>query len=1283
MRKLLKKSLAVLLAALLAFSFAAMPATAGAETKPVSSIGEKYDKDDYKEGEAIVVLNKSADGNYLKAGNASNLYGNSIKLKSSYSFTGKNKKNKLNVAVLKSSKYSTKQLIKKLKKNPAVKYAFANRKNHALDISNDTYSKFQWALENNGQNGGTAGNDVNAETLWESAEASKKDQIVAVVDTGFDFTHPDLQDVVWTNTHGSKLLGKHGYDFVNLDGDPQDDNGHGTHCAGIIAAAADNAIGVSGINKSHTKIMPVKWLDNEGSGYTEDVLSAYDYINRAIDLGENIVAISNSWGGSGEEDELSTFEEIFDNFGEKGVVSLVAAGNESQDISDAVTEQVNIFGMLFEDAYYVIPASCQSHYSLTVAATNENDELAGFSNYSKTRVDVAAPGCDILSTVSYDCFNPSAYSDEKKAALVAQYQNYDGTVTDTDFGYPVAVPITHEQSEDYFTVDFSINVTVSQTDKHFGDSGKSITLTTNDVIDVPEDSDEPDALLYCFEIPYTIPDDSKNYSVSFMASNNTDCIAVVSDVPADYDITKDFESVIYGPYVKDSFGGNEGGTYWSHISYNVDVSDKSSFKKATQRKLLFVAEAYEQGTEFTFDDLAISVQGVDTAEFERYDFYNGTSMATPYVAGAVALLRNAFPDSTARDVVNMIKNTGRTVAGLADKVESGRVLSLDNTDKIPPMIFNAKYDDKGAVLIDGSFKNVTSVKINGKAVTPISSTGSEITVPDSSYSTKKITVEAENAYGTDSYTGLVSKKKLIEKSTEVDGEPLDTTGGFMLPAGDTAYYVNTYNNVASISYDSDMELYVYDEFSHPSIDLSKLFPAKDNEEISKESQSAYINSAVYSNGRIYVVAISPVTTSQGVVIGYENAFGYYDINKGETFGICEVPDEVLFGSSLAAYNGSIYLAGGYDDENDTYSNAVYKFNTSKKAFKKEAAALPEGRAYTKFIQYENKLYGVYGAIKSGEMPAIISFDGSKWTASKVKFDSEDYDEYLIGKSVSVKVYDGNLGYGKGGLFLNGVYVYGYGDTYDYNVAGDKLVASAYAAKNTLEGTKLIGTTLPDCFIGYEKTAEIEIDDIDDFNAYSISRYIAKGDSFDSNGDDDIDDIDYEPIATAYKLNTATSYAKVTCNVKNAKVKTSKKNIAFGDTVAVNVVANTGYAVESISANGKVVAKNTNKATVRATTAAIKITASVKYVAPAKVKKVKATAKNGKVTVSWKKVNKATGYQVQQLKKGKWKTVKTIKKAKTVKCTVKAKKGTKFRVRAIGKYNKQTVYGKWSKAVKAK
>ena len=251
MKKFTKKMLAGFLSAVMAVSAVCMPFSAFAALPEK----EETKKVDYVEGEVIAVLKESAPKTYLNASKSVANFGKGIKLDNSYTFNKKG--GKINAVLLKSVTSSTKQLLKELKKNDAVDYAFPNYKVKASSITNDTYSDYQWALENKAQSGGIAGLDTNADALWESAASSEEEQIVAIVDTGIDYNHEDLKDSLWVNPFGSKLVGKYGYDFTDTikDHSPLDDNGHGSHVAGIIAGTADNEKGISGINKSNVKIM--------------------------------------------------------------------------------------------------------------------------------------------------------------------------------------------------------------------------------------------------------------------------------------------------------------------------------------------------------------------------------------------------------------------------------------------------------------------------------------------------------------------------------------------------------------------------------------------------------------------------------------------------------------------------------------------------------------------------------------------------------------------------------------------------------------------------------------------------------------------------------------------------------------------------------------------------------------------------------------------------------------------------------------------------------------------
>ena len=200
------------------------------------------------------------------------------------------------------------------------------------------------------------------------------------------------------------LKGTHGYNFAYKNDDPIDDAGHGTHCAGIIAAQANNGKGVAGIaSKANIKIMALKTLAGTfGSSTSYANYGAFNYIHKAVQGGVNVVAVNNSWGGTSYS---TIYDDLIDMLGADGVVSVVAAGN------DGVDNDNNIYH----------PANSESDYAVTVGAACMNGKAAAFSNYGKASVDVFAPGVNILSTVSHKSFFPSIYSAQLLNATTEYY----------------------------------------------------------------------------------------------------------------------------------------------------------------------------------------------------------------------------------------------------------------------------------------------------------------------------------------------------------------------------------------------------------------------------------------------------------------------------------------------------------------------------------------------------------------------------------------------------------------------------------------------------------------------------------------------------------------------------------------------------------------------------------------------------------------------------------------------------------------------------------------------
>ncbi len=215
--------------------------------------------------------------------------------------------------------------------------------------------------------------------------------VVAVVDTGVDYTHPDLAANIWTNPgevagngadddHNGFVDDVHGYNFVDDNGNPMDDEGHGTHVAGILGAAGNNGVGVTGVDWA-VSIMPLKFLDATGEGFTSDAVRAINYATmERVDYGVNVRVINMSWGGSNFS---SSLHDAIQAAGNAGILVVAAAGNDASD----------------NDAKPTYPASYDCTNMLTVAATNTQDQLAYFSNWGATSVDLAAPGYQITSTV--------------------------------------------------------------------------------------------------------------------------------------------------------------------------------------------------------------------------------------------------------------------------------------------------------------------------------------------------------------------------------------------------------------------------------------------------------------------------------------------------------------------------------------------------------------------------------------------------------------------------------------------------------------------------------------------------------------------------------------------------------------------------------------------------------------------------------------------------------------------------------------------------------------------
>ena len=264
--------------------------------------------------------------------------------------------------------------------DPAIEHAQPNFRYLPQRLPNDPHFAQMWALKNDGQmlpqafspnNPGIAGSDMGLESAWE-LEADCRGILVAVVDTGVNYTHRDLADNMWDGS--ARGYPNHGYDFLDNDADPMpaDGDGHGTHVAGAIAAVGHNGIGTTGVCWS-ARIMALRALD-AGGGRTDTVVRA---IRFAVDHGARVLNLS--LGGSGYD---RAFAAEIEYARTRGAVVVVAGGNGGRDTDRA-------------GAFY--PCSFPSDNVICVAAMDQAYALAAFSNYGAVSVDVGAPGTNAIS----------------------------------------------------------------------------------------------------------------------------------------------------------------------------------------------------------------------------------------------------------------------------------------------------------------------------------------------------------------------------------------------------------------------------------------------------------------------------------------------------------------------------------------------------------------------------------------------------------------------------------------------------------------------------------------------------------------------------------------------------------------------------------------------------------------------------------------------------------------------------------------------------------------------
>lgn len=516
---------------------------------------------------------------------------------------------------------SVEQAVMRLRSNPNVEYAEPNYIYSINLTPNDPLFGQLWGLNNVGQTGGTPDADIDAPEAWD-IQTGSQDIVVGVIDTGVDYTHEDLAANMWVNPNetfdgidndaNGYVDDVYGINAITGSGNPMDDNGHGTHVSGTIGAVRDNEKGIAGV--STVRIMALKFLGSSGSGTTADAIECIQYVVNMKNGGINIRGTNNSWGGGGFSQSLyDAIKKLKDN----DILFSAAAGNSSSD----------------NDSKPFYPASYDLENIISVAASDHNDNLASFSNYGLTSVDVAAPGVNIVSTLPGGSYAPKAGD-----IFFDNMESGGGNWT--------AQPSWAITSEQNYTSGGSSSWSDSPSANYANHTNSSL---TSRVINLSELTD--------------------NVMIGFWIRG----------------ILENYYDYLYIEISKDngsswaSLGSITGGmSNWTLKSYPIPSDYMTSdfrfrFRLSTDHSVVY-------------DGVYVDNIGIGIGSSNRYGSYSGTSMAAPHVTGLAALINAEKPNFSYLDVKNTILNTVDLKSSLTGKVLTGGRINAYNAiiSPLPP-----------------------------------------------------------------------------------------------------------------------------------------------------------------------------------------------------------------------------------------------------------------------------------------------------------------------------------------------------------------------------------------------------------------------------------------------------------------------------------------------------------------------------------------------------------------------------------------------------------------------
>ena len=870
------------------------------------------------------------------------------------------------ITLVRSDRLSTDELIAELSAREDVLFA---QPNYIYHSESRDYTDKQWGNATTYGIGDDGWNTYQGTTPTPAVDTSK--QVVAIMDTGVDYTHEDLKDVMWDEGLDYPVLtamggGKYGYNaaICNTSGspydttDPQDDNGHGTHCAGIVAAAW-NGSGVSGV-ASGARIMAVKVASNRGDFPMDSVVRGYQYVIAAKKAGVNVTVTNNSY--SGLIDDLINAA-IIREAEKNGIVCVYAAGNDEKDLN--TYNSTSLF-------------NSHSDSAIMVGANDVKGECADFSNYGSRDVDVFAPGVDIWSTVPM-----------KKGAPVGTTEalKLDGKTIEADYGSMSSLSDTP----------LSLDLSKTKSSLKQVADGKAVV--------------------------HLEPLDPEEMGVTFSTGTFTDltsCHGIYLELYSEkeaslsldiYEVTEDENEDKIKSLEKDLKKGlNTYGVVYPYDQYTFE-------KKNVKLKFSFFISDKETEDE---------ISGVDvrcirlTADSENYESWDGTSMAAPMVVGGVAVLSAVFPEDSPAKRAARVRGSVLPVDGLKDKCLSGGIFRLDKAlaeDTVPvPQSAEVEGDQ---VIVHGYFFGTTgTLTINGTQADIVSRTDEKIMAQlPADYKAGENRVEITSPKGAGhAYFKLGNSSRMYGRLA-LPGSTIDASGDYRISDAAMEEYADFYQGTIQSMTVVDGAIYVVVSRLNEGTAIYKyLYKTNTWEEVYADSEYTPDAGAAAWNGNLIIHASDPKAN--------KTAMGIFDPVKKELRWTMYRDFSAETGVKMVNNGYGIYLIGG--------SEGIYGNPKNSAPIVQMRKLDPLTMKITELEEEDARLYGPNPLVAWDEKGTIYTLTGKKiairleMSMDILTFNGDRFAEKkeINGASVFGEIKEGDYSMCNGVATENGILLFG-------------------------------------------------------------------------------------------------------------------------------------------------------------------------------------------------------------------------------------------------------------------